>query len=362
MTRDITLVAPGTYTGDGNRDIDFKGKAITVKSEQGPETCIIDCQGTENEPHRGFDFHSVEGLNAILDGFTVTGGFVSGILQTGGGVRCQKADTDRIDVSPTIVNCIFQKNTAVAGGAIGLYGSQAVIGNCIIWNNMAVDSGGGVYCAYRSGPKITNCTIYGNHARTGGGLYLGFGEGPSPAMVKNCILWGNAATDSGSKSFGQAFYGSPSGSVVLEIEHSCFFPVKLLPPRGPLPSTMIREHNNIYIDPQFIDPNAGDFHLKSQAGRWEPINKSWVKDHVTSPCIDTGDSSSPVGEEQFPNGGRINMGAYGGTSEASKSYFGEPVCETIIAGDINGDCKVDFKDLAILAQHWLNSSDTGSSE
>jgi hypothetical protein len=39
------------------------------------------------------------------------------------------------------------------------------------------------------------------------------------------------------------------------------------------------------------------------------------------------------------------MVAYGGTDEAGKSYFGTPVCETIIAGDINGDCKVDFDDL-----------------
>jgi len=47
------------------------------------------------------------------------------------------------------------------------------------------------------------------------------------------------------------------------------------------------------------------------------------------------------------------MGAYGGTGEASKSYFGEPVCETIVAGDINGDCRVDMLDLAILISHWL---------
>lgn len=50
---DTVLVAPGIYTGEGNRDIDFKGKAITVKSEKDPQTCIIDCQGTEDEQHRG---------------------------------------------------------------------------------------------------------------------------------------------------------------------------------------------------------------------------------------------------------------------------------------------------------------------
>jgi hypothetical protein len=63
--------------------------------------------------------------------------------------------------------------------------------------------------------------------------------------------------------------------------------------------------------------------------------------------------NSPIGYEPFPNGGRINMGAYGGTSEASKSYFGKPVCETIVAGDINGDCKVDEADLEIMMLHWL---------
>jgi len=76
-------------------------------------------------------------------------------------------------------------------------------------------------------------------------------------------------------------------------------------------------------------------------------------DEVTSLCIDAGDPMSAIGFEPFPNGGVINMGAYGGTGEASKSYFGGPVCETIVAGDINGDCIVDFKDFAIMALHWL---------
>ena len=105
------------------------------------------------------------------------------------------------------------------------------------------------------------------------------------------------------------------------------------------------------------DPNAvwvdGDYHLKSRAGRWDFISESWIQDEVTSPCIDAGDPNSPIGMEPFPNGGIINMGAYGGTTEASKSYFGKPVCETIVSGDINGDCEVDFVDFAIMTLHWL---------
>jgi len=47
------------------------------------------------------------------------------------------------------------------------------------------------------------------------------------------------------------------------------------------------------------------------------------------------------------------MGAYGGSNQASKSYFGSEVCETVIAGDINGDCKVNFADFALMAAHWM---------
>jgi hypothetical protein len=66
-----------------------------------------------------------------------------------------------------------------------------------------------------------------------------------------------------------------------------------------------------------------------------------------------GSTGNTIVYEPFPNGGIINMGAYSGTAEASKSYFGEPICETIVAGDINGDCKVNLIDFALIAFHWL---------
>jgi hypothetical protein len=111
-------------------------------------------------------------------------------------------------------------------------------------------------------------------------------------------------------------------------------------------------NNCLVVDPCFADAESGDYHLKSQAGRWNPDSKSWVLDNVTSPGIDAGDPTNPVGPEPFPNGGRINMGAYGGTVEASKSYFGKPLCETIVAGDVNGDCIVNFLDFCLMALYW----------
>ena len=62
---------------------------------------------------------------------------------------------------------------------------------------------------------------------------------------------------------------------------------------------------------------------------------------------------TPIMYEPFPNGGIVNMGAYGGMAEASKSYFNNPRCEIIVAGDINGDCVIDFKDFHVMALHWM---------
>ena len=59
------------------------------------------------------------------------------------------------------------------------------------------------------------------------------------------------------------------------------------------------------------------YHLKSAFGRWN--GTQWVTDTTTSPCIDAGDSTSDYSNEPIPNGNRINLGAFGNTSFASKS-------------------------------------------
>ena len=93
---------------------------------------------------------------------------------------------------------------------------------------------------------------------------------------------------------------------------------------------------NIDIDPLFANPGhwndgtwvQGDYHLKSEQGRWDPASESWVADDVTSPCIDAGDPADGYANEPEPNGARINMGAYGNTAQASKTPNG-PLMHTI---------------------------------
>lgn len=224
-----------------------------------------------------------------------------------------------------ITHCTFSGNsTGQSGGGVFNNQSMPVLTNCMFSGNIAVGLGGGMSNQY-AGPTLTNCTFSGNSAVSRGGLSLYNGN----ATLTNCIFWDNIPDEIG-------------GSYTITFRYSDI--------KGGWSGDGV---NNIDGDPCFADVDANDFHLKSQAGRWDPNTKTWVQDDVTSPCIDAGDPNSPIGLEPFPNGGRVNMGAYGGTAEASKSYFGGPICEIIVAGDINGDCKVDGKDLAIMALHWL---------
>jgi predicted outer membrane repeat protein len=183
---DTVVVAPGTYTGAGNRDIDFYGKAIKVRCTEpnNPNVVaatIIDCNGTKEEPHRGFNFHSGENANSVLDGLTVTNGYA----EQGGGTYCSNS-------SPTITNCIFRDNWAFhnGGGMHNSDGSGATVINCRFTGNKSSSVGGGIYCS-ESSPSIINCTISENYAYYVGGGISCF-DNSNPTIV-NCVISWNLA-------------------------------------------------------------------------------------------------------------------------------------------------------------------------
>ncbi len=206
-------VADGTYTGDGNRDIDFRGRAITVRSESGPEKCIIDCSGTENASHRGFHFHSGEDANSVLDGFTITNGYVAGswYVGIGGAIFCESSGPtianciitgnssgwdgggiNNINSSPMITNCTFTENVAVGndGGAINNENSSPTITSCTFSGNSAYDWGGAIRNILYSHPTITNCSFAGNSSDDGGAMF--YYDGSTPTII-HCTFVGNSA-------------------------------------------------------------------------------------------------------------------------------------------------------------------------
>jgi hypothetical protein len=229
------------------------------------------------------------------------------------------------------------------------YGSPTVT-NCTFTANSAQYEGGGMGNWYNSRPTLTNCTIADNSAPNGPAVACDFSRWPHPGSITmvNCIVWNgsNWLWNNDGSTINITYsdvQGGWTGTGNINAD-PCFASSGYWDPNG----TPADANDDFWVD--------GDYHLKSQAGRWDPLIAGWIKDDVTSPCIDAGDPASPIGYEPFPNGGIINMGAYGGTAEASKSYFGEPVCETIFAGDINGDCIINLRDFALMALHWLEDN------
>ena len=126
-------------------------------------------------------------------------------------------------------------------------------------------------------------------------------------VIKNSIIAGNTTTLELQGTNAQEDKGK-------NITYSCLY--------GTAKDDSLSDYGTgcIAKDPCFADAASGDFHLKSAAGRWN--GATWVKDTVTSPCIDAGEASAAYANEPSPNGNRANMGAYGNTTEASKSASG----------------------------------------
>jgi parallel beta-helix repeat protein len=226
---DTVLVADGTYKGDGNRDIDFKGKAIMVTSENGPENCIIDCEGSSSDPHRGFYFHTREDSNAVIKGFTITNGYAD----DGGGICCYNRSSPAVEgntisnnnadgnggggiycdhSSPTIKgNTITDNNAYYYGGGINChnYSTPAIRGNIIARNSAETEVGGGIYCGYYSSPTIEDNTIADNNADSyGGGGIICYTSSPT--------IRGNTITGNSTRYYGGGIYCYYSSSPTIE--------------------------------------------------------------------------------------------------------------------------------------------------
>ena len=398
---DVVEIRPGLYTGEGNYDLDPNGKSVTIRSIDPNDSNVV--ASTIIDPNgagRGFYFHSGEDVNCVISGFTLRKGYTDG---SGGAIFFDNSD-------PTIRNCVIIDNIAASGGGgIHCYYSNPTLKNCVIAGNTTQGNGGGIWYFKSSSSRIINCTISSNAANWyGDGIYCHV----SNVIITNSIFLSNNFNDS---------YVA-SGNVDVSY---C-----------DIQGGWVNGSGNVDQDPYFVsfdpnsDPNMWDFHLQSVYGRWdtgfykidfdkdgivnlldfaklggvwlkngdnlpEDLNRNgrvdladlqifteyyltngyggeWVSDAVTSPCIDTGDPNSDWGNEPWPNGKRINMGAYGGTNQASKNgntadfdiseavnfvdfaaLAGRWMDEQKCIEDLTGNGIVSYSDLAIVADNWL---------
>ena len=306
---DIVEVADGTYKGTGNRDLDFNGKEITVRSKNGPKDTIIDCENMG----RGFFLHSGETNKSVIKGFTITNGSAG----RGGGINVENASVEIVDcmiidnssgdgggiscrygsinISNTIIKenyCLYRgsggglnvwhsslimKNSFVIGnsapfndgGGFSIHTSSCEIVNSVIADNSSEETGGGLVFEYGSDYKLTNCTIVGNQSPNAIGAAISV-LNDAHVTLTNCIVSDNVGTTgldekycAGNSSitlnYCDTFNNSPDGCVNITRNNCLGSP----PTEG--------------LNPLFVDLENDDYHL--QAG---------------SPCMDAGTADAPL--------------------------------------------------------------------
>ena len=210
---DTILVAPGIYSGEGNRDIIIEGKSVVIIAEQDASSTVIDCEGNENEPHRAFVIRNQASSNTIIEGFTIRGGYNT----SGAAIYCTSA-------SPTFKFCIFYGNqSTLSGGAIRCKNSSPSLINCTFVANSA-QTGGAIFGLASSSPYLENCII----AFSGSGESIATADGSSQPLLACCNIFGNAGGD-----WERAI------------------------------SDQANSEGNLSVDPQFCDPDNLIFTLKA---------------------------------------------------------------------------------------------------
>jgi hypothetical protein len=301
---DVIELTDGTFMGNGNRDIDYLGKAITVRSQSGdPETCIIDCEGVA----RGIDCSNV-GSGAGLEGVTITGGEAdlggamygaSSIEVTdcifyrnhstihGGAVHASDSGT------PRYVGCRFIENSAASfGGAFlsGYSGTGAcspTFEDCIFSGNTAACAGGvNVSTGHMGTIVFAGCTFANNAAGAGGGMWIV----QTTANITGCTLWGNADTqdfaggiylyncestiDNTIVAFSTAGCGVSSDGGTPTLSCCDIYDNAGGDWVGSI-AGQLGQNGNISEDPLFCDPENGDFtlHEDSPCAPFTPPNE-----------------------------------------------------------------------------------------
>ena len=272
---DTIIVRQGTYV----ENIDFLGKAITVKSKSGPAVTIID----GNQAGSVVNFENFESADSVLDGFTIR----NGLAGEGGGIRCFIS-------SPQITNNIITGNSADFGGGIRCQNnSNPLIMSNIIAGNQA-DFGAGIRCDGSWDIQLINNTLSGNLAsKKGGGIYCG----NTTMFITNTILWNNDAPEGPEVFLGMVNYPSTltlSYSDLQGGQDSIYL----------LSGSVLNWGSGmIDADPLFATGPQGDYYLSQVA----------AGQSQDSPCVDSGDPASPVIEgttrtDEEQDTGIVDMG------------------------------------------------------
>jgi hypothetical protein len=328
---DTVLVADGTYTGAGNRNLDYAGKAVLVKSSGGPDRCTIDCQGAA----RGALFQNAEPPGAVLEGFTVT----NGTGGSGGAIFCSGS-------SPTVRRCVLAGNAAGSlGGAVYCSGGAARIERCAIVANTAGSRGGAIHLASGAATVVRTCLLAGNSGGSVGGAISVSASSPS---IEACTIAANTASSSGGAVYvtgagtprltGCIAWrdSAPAGPEIFLAGLSSMLEVSFSDVQGGEAGvggtgTLTWLAGNLQVDPLFAAPGS---HRLADA----------------SPCIDAGDRAfaGASGETDLDGRPRLADGEGDGAALVDMGAYERPSCPA----DLDGDGTIGITDLLALLAGW----------
>lgn len=194
----VIQLEDGIYRGPGNRDLEFHHTPLTLRSISGnPEACVIDCEGSPEESHRGIWIRWLEDTESLVSGIKFINGYAGHEMHPhveGGAI---KVDTG---ASLRITNCIFENCVAVnSGGAVDAGGVRVEIEDCVFRGNRSTGYGGGAF-AGGGDIVIRNCLFENNSAKVEAGAVWATN---GTLEMENCRLVRNRAAFGG----GMVSYG-----------------------------------------------------------------------------------------------------------------------------------------------------------
>jgi hypothetical protein len=189
---DEIVLRDGVYTGAGNRGIEFGARLVTVRSENGPASCVLDLEQLD----RAFLIDGGPVAGSRVEGLTIANGVADG----GGAIRVSTAHA-------VIRNCVFRDcRSSSTGGAIRIESGSGRIEDCTFVGNRTPTAdpetqvGGAIYFTYSYGlgPKlrgsIARCEFQGNSAASGGAIHV---MANIPLSISHCTFERNRAQESG---------------------------------------------------------------------------------------------------------------------------------------------------------------------
>ena len=416
---DEVILEDGVYRGDGNRDIEVPEKRITLKSLNGPESCIIDA-----EQHVGlilwpafWDEQKIEGLTithaspGIKFSASVTGG--QPLTEFNNCIITNNNGSGIIRLYANLNNCIISDNagwginsgwgqiynSTITGNEGGFSDCVVTVANSRICNNLEcafsncnsgdaynIDNLGRIENSIISGNFLgfENCDVSVVNSIIAGNNY-GLFDGGDNMSFSNCVFYKNNLcaiqcmfTPLPTLDY-CLFYGNGNDLYQEREDPQNNGQIEYRPFNGADEiNTLPEAQGNIDRDPLFIAPGywddngmpeyvedytwvEGDYHLKSEGWSWDTASQQWTWDDETSPCIDAGNPGMALGDEpttldvdplnRWGENIRINMGAYGGTTEASMASPG-----WALLSDLDNSGSVNLTDFAPIAEAWLQSA------